>query len=321
MLAVSTVEAQQRRGPPQPEAPRVDWEAVLYAQPRLVEETIAGILPSDPEVPNVYFVGFAGWAQQDVFIREIAQAREIVEDRLGTRDRSVLLINHTMTLDELPLASVTNLDRALLGVGKVMNRDKDTLVLFLTSHGIVNIFGVQFPPLPLNHLTPPRLREMLDNAGIRNRIVIISACHSGSFIPALQDDHTVVLTASRADRVSFGCDNKSDWTFFGNALFNNALRETTSLTAAFEKAKALISQWEAAEKFEPSEPQMFIGSRAGAMLDAIARLGGTPSMAALPARPVAVPPGLPPAATVADPGAATSATCAPAGSGNLGRDC
>ena len=245
---------------------------MLYSQPRLMDEMFSGILPSEPARPNVYFLGFSAWSEQDVFIREVAQAREIVDERLGTRDRSVLLINHTMALDEIPIASVTNLETALLRLGRVMNVEKDTLVLFLTSHGIENLFGVQFPPMPLNHLTPPRLATMLEKSGIKHRIVIVSACHSGSFIPALRTANSVVMTASRADRVSFGCTNESEWTYFGNALFNHALRQTTSFVTAFTQARELIDGWEAKDKFKPSEPQMFVGAQAQPMLDRLARL-------------------------------------------------
>jgi hypothetical protein len=255
--------AQREQRPPRP---LIDYEAVLYRQPQLIDDTMAGIQASDPDQPNTYFVGFSGWSEQDVFLREIAQAREIVDDRLGTGNRSLLLVNHILALDEVPLATVTNLDIVLSRLSRIMRPEKDTLVLFMTSHGIENIFGIEFPPFPINHLTPPRLAGILERSGIKNRIVIISSCHSGSFIPALQNPNTIVMTASRADRASFGCSNEADWTFFGNALFNHALRTSTSLTEAFAAAKVLIAGWEAKERFLPSEPQMFIGAQAGAML-------------------------------------------------------
>ncbi len=279
--SVVLAQGQQRRGPPQPQGPLVDFEHVLYSQPRLVDDVMAGLQESDKQQPSTYFVGFAAWSQQDVFIREVAQARDIADERLGTRRRSVLLVNHVMALDEVPLASVTNLENVLARLGRIMSVEKDTLILFLTSHGVENVFGVQFPPLPLNHLTPPRLRQMLDRAGIKHRIVIILACHSGSFVPALRDPNTLVLTAARADRASFGCDHKNDWTFFGNALFNHALRTTTSLPKAFEAARVLITEWEGKEKFTPSEPQIFIGNEAGPMLDRLARLPASLSTTAV----------------------------------------
>lgn len=271
LLDPSAVLAQQQRSPVV-QGPLIDYETVLYSQPRLIDEVMAGILPSDKVAPNTYFLGFAAWSAQDVFIREIAQARDIVDDRLGTRERSLLLVNHVTALEEVPLASVTNLDIVLGRLGRIMDVEKDTLILFLTSHGIENVFGVQFPGFPLNHLTPPRLLEMLDRSGIRNRIIIISACHSGSFLPTLRQARTMIMTAARADRASFGCSNENDWTYFGNALFNHALRSTTSLQQAFVDARQLITGWEAKEKFVPSEPQIFVGDGITSVLDRLAAL-------------------------------------------------
>lgn len=264
----------QRRGPPAQQGPRIDVEAVLYSQRRLIDEALSGILPSEKAQPNTYFVGFAAWSEQDVFIREIAQARDIVDERLGTWSRSLLLVNHVTALDEVPLATVTNLDIVLGRLAKIMDVEKDTLLLFMTSHGIENLFGVRFPGFPLNDLTPQRLAQILDRSGIRNRIIIISACHSGSFIPALRTSTTLVMTAARGDHTSFGCSNENDWTFFGDALFNHALRATTSMPAAFAKASELVAGWEAREKFTPSEPQIFIGDGIGPIID---RLAAQPS--------------------------------------------
>lgn len=269
---------QQRRGPSLD--PRIDYEAVMYAQPRLIDEMMAHVLPTEKSEPSTYFVGFASWAEQDVFIREVAQARDVVDQRLGTSGRSMLLVNHPTALEEVPLATVTNLETALRRLGRIMAPQKDTLILFLTSHGIENLFAVQFPGFPLNHLTPQRLAQALDRSGIENLIVIISACHSGSFIPALSRPKTLVLTAARADRTSFGCENENDWTFFGNALFNHGLRKTTSFKDAFANAKVLISQWEAKEKFTPSEPQISMGPDIEPVLERLARAHPVPSLPA-----------------------------------------
>lgn len=280
LLAVPpSAHAQQQRRAPSLD-PRIDYEAVMYAQPRLIDEMMAHVLPTEKSEPSTYFVGFASWAEQDVFIREVAQARDVVDQRLGTNGRSMLLVNHPTALEEVPLATVTNLETALRRLGRIMAPQKDTLILFLTSHGIENLFAVQFPGFPLNHLTPQRLAQALDRSGIENRIVIISACHSGSFITALSRPKTLVLTAARADRTSFGCENENDWTFFGNALFNHGLRKTTSFKDAFASAKVLISQWEAKEKFTPSEPQISMGPDIEPVLERLARARPVPSLPA-----------------------------------------
>ena len=88
------------------------------------------------------------------------------------------------------------------------------------------------------------------------RVLVVSACHSGSFIPALADAKTLVIAAARADRSSFGCNDKREWTYFGEAYFNQALRKETSFKKAFKQASELIKTWEAKEKLLPSLPQM-----------------------------------------------------------------
>jgi hypothetical protein len=50
-----------------------------------------------------------------------------------------------------------------------------------------------------------------------------------------------------------------DFTYFGEAYFRDALAQTRSFTAAFELAKQSVAKKEAAEKLEPSLPQMWVG--------------------------------------------------------------
>jgi hypothetical protein len=107
---------------------------------------------------------------------------------------------------------------------------------------------------------------MLDRSGIRNRVVVISACHSGSFIQTLADQRTLVIAAARADRSSFGCADKRKWTYFGDAYFNRALRRERSFRKAFERARKLVERWEARERLVPSLPQM-LGGEALIMTD------------------------------------------------------
>src|SRR6185295_1744831 len=141
----------------------------------------------------------------------------------------------------------------------VMDTRRDTLFLFLTSHGDRALFAVEMAGERLANLTPAMLRSMLDRSGIKNSIIVVSACHSGSFIPALASPTRMVIAAARADRTSFGCDDKREWTYFGDAYFNKALREETSFKRAFERARQLVQQWESNERLTPSLPQMMGG--------------------------------------------------------------
>jgi hypothetical protein len=140
-------------------------------------------------------------------------------------------------------------------------------MLYLTSHGgRDHRLAVEFPPLQLEALAPATLKEMLDDAGIRWRIIVVSACYSGGFIEPLKDDYTLIMTASAADRTSFGCGSESEATYFGDALFQHALRFEDSFVKAFEQAKQRIAERERAEKREASNPQIFVGDEMAAKL-------------------------------------------------------
>ncbi len=254
---------------PRAQPPRLDVEATWDRQPELVARALAGLAPSRPGIPELYFVGAAAYAGQDVFQREITSARRIADENLGTRGRSLLLVNHRDAVNELPLASVTNMEKVLAGVAKVMDVEKDILVLFATSHGSKGSFAISFPRFGLNDLTPERLASMLEKSGIKNRVIILSACHAGSFLAALESPTTLVLAAAHADKTSFGCSNEREWTYFGDALFNHALRKTTSFIEAFNQASKTVAEWEHAQGLEASEPQMFVGHAIGARLDAL----------------------------------------------------
>jgi hypothetical protein len=101
---------------------------------------------------------------------------------------------------------------------------------------------------------------MIDASGARYRIVIISACYSGVFVPVLANPHTLVITAAAADRPSFGCEDGATWTYFGDAFYNQALRRGAKLDAAFAEAKRLVTERERRDGFAPSEPQIAGGS-------------------------------------------------------------
>ena len=83
-------------------------------------------------------------------------------------------------------------------------------------------------------------------------MVIVSACYAGGFVRQLEDENTLVIAAAAPDRNSFGCTNEADWTYFGKAYFDEALRQTTSFTRAFEIARPLIEARERKDKYEPS---------------------------------------------------------------------
>jgi len=247
--------------PPEDEAAAaLAQESAFHAQGRLIERALAGIEKGREGVRELYFVGFAPDASQDVFLNEMRFVRRLFDERFGTAGRSIALVNSHDALEEFPIASVTNLTRAIERVAQSMNGDEDTLFLFVSAHGYRDhrLSAVQ-PPLELASLTPTALSRMLHDAGIKWRVIVVSACYSGGFIEPLRDDNSMVITAASPDRTSFGCEAGRDFTYFGQAYFRDALARTRSFTQAFELAKDIVTKQETAEGLEPSRPQMWVG--------------------------------------------------------------
>lgn len=240
-------------------------EETFYLQPTVLQRAIADLEPGRRGRADLYFVGFAGHAYQDVFMKEVNAVAKLMAERFGAGGRIVKLINNRATLTQAPIASVSSLRSALATAATRMNPDEDILFLFMTSHGSRDHrFGLDFWPMQFAELTPEVLKRLLDGAGIRWRVVVVSACYSGGFLTPLADDHTIVISAAGPDRNSFGCNNEADWTYFGQAFFDHALRDSTSLTGAFERAKREIAAREAREGHEPSFPQIHAGPQMAA---------------------------------------------------------
>jgi hypothetical protein len=238
----------------------VDPESTYYDQGRLMHASLEGLETERPGVSDLYFVGFANDAHQDVFRKEIELARALLDERFDTAGRSMMLINNAATVEQVPLANRPNLSLALNAIGRRMNTDEDVLFLFLTSHGSPDgVLAARFWPLRPNDLSSADLKQLLDRSGIRWRILVVSACYSGTFIDPLKDERTLILTASRKDRNSFGCSNDREYTYFGEHFFARELGSGKSLLEAFEAARISLAERERSEGYLPSEPQMHVG--------------------------------------------------------------
>ncbi len=248
------------------ETPPTFAEDAFYAQSRLLNKALESVQYGEFAQSHWYFLGVAGASYQDVFRSEVERIKEQFDTRFGTLGRSMMLVNNPATRTEIPIASKHSIEMALRRMGQQMNRESDVLFLYMTSHGLPYQFEMENAPLDLTQVDPKWLRETLDASGIRWRVIVISSCFSGSFVPALQNDNTLIITASAADRQSFGCTNEADYTYFGRAFFDQAMREKNSIETAFSQAQKTVSQWETAQGFEPSEPQWSMGKNMELML-------------------------------------------------------
>ena len=229
------------------------------SQQALLQAEIAALAPPTKDATNIYALGVAGWAGQDVFLKELDGGLAALGAALPIRGHSVRLANHRETEQSIPLANQRNFAAAVHAIGGVMNKDTDVLLLLLTSHGQPTGFGLRLPNELVVELTPHEVAATLDGEGIKNRVVIVSACYAGIFVPPLANDTTIVLTAADAKNTSFGCAPERDWTYFGDAFFRQSIRPGWDLQRSFENARVLIQGWELMDQARPSNPQAHFG--------------------------------------------------------------
>jgi hypothetical protein len=217
------------------------------------------VLPSDAVAdPNVAVLAFGLVGSQSVFESEAKGAAAILGRRLGAGN--VVAQANTKTRGDVTIKAIKT---AIPSAAAKM--DHDLLVLILTSHGSPDGVAVQ-AGRRVETLSPPTLAGLLDGAGVRHRIVIISACYSGVFLGPLANDDSLVITAADSKHSSFGCQDKVKWTYFGDAFFNVALRHTADLRQAFDEARAIVRQRELHYHLVPSNPQIAGGKNIDVLL-------------------------------------------------------
>lgn len=237
-------------------------QSVFMAQEALLQKTLSGLdeRPAADDI-RVYGLVYAPYAQ-DVFQRESDMVAERMARRLGANGRIVRLLNHPAATEQWPWATPMNLQRAIQALAARMDRERDVLVIYMTSHGgrDHNLASSHWP-LQVDELTAPELRRWLDEAGIRYRAIAVSACYSGGWIDPLKGPDTLVMTAADAQHTSYGCGSRSELTFFGRAVFDESLNRMLSLEAAFADAVPRIRsrEIEAGKDDGFSNPQIAVG--------------------------------------------------------------
>ncbi len=230
-------------------------ELGLLNQGQLLEQALAAIPPSTAAI-ELYSLALAGDGKQSVFMREADYVSGMLASRFGAVGQ-ITLANHRDHLADRLMASRETLSRSVQTLA-ARSGPEDLVFIYLTSHGTSeHELVLDQPRLQLGDLPADELAAVLAPLKGRDKVVVISACYSGGFIPALRDEKTLVMTASRADRVSFGCSEEADFTYFGDALFAQAFNQTDDLQQAFELASRHVAEREIADNYEASQPQIW----------------------------------------------------------------
>jgi Peptidase C13 family len=201
---------------------------------------------------RMHYLGIAASSRESVFQSEVSGAGSTVGSTwsLGS--------SQTVSGSFLGRVSYGAVRQAIQQAAGRMDRERDVLFLLVSSHGAPGGRGIELSAGGL--MTPGMLRAALDEAGVRNRVVLVSACYSGAFVGPLSGPNTAVITASNAANPSFGCSNQRSYTYFGDAFFNHGMQQAgADIRRAFGVARTTVTAWERRDGQRPSQPQMSMG--------------------------------------------------------------
>lgn len=242
-------------------APAVAQDQPSYGNelpPAGVQAQLDRLAPQRPGLVDLYAVIVGGDGSEDVFRKEVAAVRKVLEERFDAAGRTVTIVNHRS--DPEPEATLNSLAYVIKRVSARMDRGEDVLFLHLTTHGASNhVLVLKHPQRELYGLTPQHLKSLLDQAQVRFRVIVVSACYAGGFVAPLAGADALVIAAAASTRRSYGCGNDSEITEFSRAFYLKALRESRSFPSAARAATQTIHNEERASKREHSYPQMRLG--------------------------------------------------------------
>jgi hypothetical protein len=166
--------------------------------------------------------------------------------------------------ERYPADHVLAADRRMIGttLDALASHAPGGCLLYFSSHGTP-----QGMVLNGTILGPDELAHAVDAiCGDRPTVVIISACFSGVFVPALQGRNRMVITAARADRTSFGCSQDDKYPYFDTCMIAN-LQSAHGFPQLADRVRDCVAKREYYTGVSPpSEPQVSIGADVAAAL-------------------------------------------------------
>jgi hypothetical protein len=222
---------------------RIASDELLTAQMDKIEK----VLEKTPQGERtLIYIGSAQNSQSLAFQRDVL----LVQKKLlaaNTNTQSIILSNELETSKlTYPFATLHTLTQTFDRVAAWSKKYPLTLVLLISTHGNVdvlssNVANEYYTPIQTRHLQP-----WLDRLGDTPTAIILSACFSGSFLPALAAPNRLIFTAAAADRNSFGCDYHEDNTYFISEFFGVSFAPEKTWQENFDMTKVGVGQREKA---------------------------------------------------------------------------
>lgn len=211
---------------------------------------------------NVFGIVVAASGQQDIFAREAHGVAGAISDHFhGTSRGSILLSNGKADLFKTPLATQDNFLASANGIAKQGDPQRDVAFVYLASHGGKDAsLQTALPDYQtIRPISAATVATALGDAGLVRRVIVVSACYSGTWAKALANDDTILITASAKDRTSFGCDDERAMTVFGEAFVSALRTPGLSLQTVVAKTRERVTAEEKRLGATPSLPQVFVG--------------------------------------------------------------
>jgi Peptidase C13 family len=238
----------------------IDQEAFWQEQPFLMAQQIQGLSKTYSTKPRIFTVAVGAMGSQSLFSREARFASNRLASRFDATG-NIMLANGRSDLNKIPAATPNNLAAIMRKLSEKIKPESDIVIVYLTSHGgrdaVLSTNLADYTEV--RPISAYGLRKALDDAGIKRRIIIVSSCFAGSWIPKLAGPDTIIIAAAAADRTSFGCDDNRHLTYFGEAFLKGPLAKGASLSQAFDAAKKTVAHWEKLDGVTPSLPQSYVG--------------------------------------------------------------
>lgn len=147
-----------------------------------MNDALAKLPPQRPGVVDTYVLSVSLW-NEPVFENEAKEAANILARRYDAAERTVVLSlgKGAGIARTYPTFSPNNFNAALGRIGQLADPREDLVVVFITSHGAPDGLVVAREKGRIEGgIRAVNLRTSLQQAGIKTKLVLVSACFSGN---------------------------------------------------------------------------------------------------------------------------------------------
>lgn len=217
------------------------------SQPQLPDRPVANAVETVP-ARGWHALLVAGDDSSPAFNNGIDTLREHLT-ALGVRSIHMLSASRTGAGQ----ASAANVRDGLSRVGG------DACLVYVTSHGDQRGFYLR---ADRRLFTPSTFEQALsEGCGGEPTVVVVSACHSGTFItPAMRKPNRIILTAAATERTSFGCGADDDYTYYDQCFLQQLDGAHTWRDVAVETRACVDTLERRLGVRQESRPQMYFGA-------------------------------------------------------------